>query len=453
MVLQKSSSSMVFKVRRNPAELVPPAGPTPHELKLLSDIDDQQGLRIHYAAVHIFPFNPSMAGKDPAHVIREALSKALVFYYPLAGRLREGPKGKLMVDCTGEGVLFIQAEAYVTLDHFGVDPLPPFPCFHELLYDVPFSNDGIVNSPLLLIQVTQLKCGSFIFAMRVNHTMCDGSGYIQFIKAIAEIAQGASKPKLLPVWCRDLLCARDPPRVTFIHHEYNQLPLEDDNKSVSLKPCHASFFFGSKEIEALRCLFPRHHVQSSTTFDVLTACLWRCHTAALQWKNPNQEVRFMCVVNARFEPCRLSPPLPEGYYGNAFVFPAAVSTAGMLCGQPMTYALELVKKVKKEATEEYVHSTADLMAIKGRPLFSLTGSFIVSDITKSGIRDVDYGWGKPLYSGPDKAGVDNIPGLSFYVPYTNAKGEHGRLVLICLPEEAMKRFENELNEMLQIKDE
>ncbi|XP_015936848.1 13-hydroxylupanine O-tigloyltransferase-like [Arachis duranensis] len=453
MVLQKSSSSMVFKVRRNPAELVPPAGPTPRELKLLSDIDDQQGLRIHYSVVHIFPYKPSMAGKDPAHVIREALSKALVFYYPLAGRLREGPKGKLMVDCTGEGVLFIQAEADVTLDHFGVDPLPPFPCFHELLYDVPFSNDGIINSPLLLIQVTQLKCGSFIFAMRVNHTMCDGSGYIQFTKAIAEIAQGAGKPSILPVWCRELLCARDPPKVTFIHHEYNQLRLKDDNKSVSLKPCHASFFFGSKEIDALRCLFPRQIVQSSTTFDVLTACLWRCHTAALQWKNPNQEVRFMCVVNARFEPCRLNPPLPEGYYGNAFVFPAAVSTVGMLCGQPMTYALELVKKAKKEATEEYVHSTADLMAIKGRPPFSLTGSFIVSDITKSGIRDVDYGWGKPLYSGPDKAGVDNIPGLSFYVPYTNAKGEHGRLVLICLPEEAMKRFENELNGMLQIKDE
>ncbi|XLT94268.1 hypothetical protein HN873_015930 [Arachis hypogaea] len=84
-----------------------------------------------------------MAGKDPVHVIREALSKALVFYYPLAGWLRKGHSGKLMVDCSGEGVLFMEADADVTLDHFGVDPLPPFPYFHELLYYVPFPDHGI----------------------------------------------------------------------------------------------------------------------------------------------------------------------------------------------------------------------------------------------------------------------------------------------------------------------
>ncbi|MED6124151.1 hypothetical protein PIB30_056368 [Stylosanthes scabra] len=155
MVLQKSSSSpsIVFQVRRNRAELVKPAGSTPHELKLLSDIDDQQGLRIYYSLVEFFPYQNSMAGKDPVHVIKEALSKALVLYYPLAERLKEAPKGKLMVDCTGEGVLFIEANADVTLEQFGADLLPPFPCFDELLYHVPYSDDGIVDSPLLFIQL------------------------------------------------------------------------------------------------------------------------------------------------------------------------------------------------------------------------------------------------------------------------------------------------------------
>ncbi|MED6171314.1 hypothetical protein PIB30_039667 [Stylosanthes scabra] len=456
MVLLKSSSSpsIVFKVRRNPAELVAPAGPTPHELKLLSDIDDQQTLRIFYfPAVQFFPCQPSMAGKDPVHVIREALSKALVFYYPLAGRLREGPTGKLMVDCTAQGVLFIEADADVTLDQFGVDLLPPFPCSHELLYDAPlFSNDGIINSPLMLIQVTRLKCGGFIFAMRVNHTMCDASGIFLFIKGIAEIAQGAAKPSIMPVWCRDLLCARDPPTVTCLHPEYQQQALHD-YESPSFKCCHASFFFGPKHIHALRHLLPDDLAQSSSTFDVLTAFLWRSHTAALHWQNPNQEVLLMCTVNARFEPCRLNPPLPEGYYGNALVFPAVVSTVGMLCGQPLSYALELSKKPKKDATEEYVHSTADLMATKGRPALSLRRSFIVSNLSKFELSDVDYGWGKPLYFGPYKAGIDDIPGVSYYLPYTNSKGEHGTVVLICLPEDAMKRFENEINGILHIKVE
>ena len=94
-----------------------------------------------------------MAGKDPVQIIRQALAETLVFYYPFAGRLREGPNRKLMVDCTGEGVIFIEADADVWLDQFGdTDLKPPFPCFEEILYDVPGSN-GITDCPLLLIQV------------------------------------------------------------------------------------------------------------------------------------------------------------------------------------------------------------------------------------------------------------------------------------------------------------
>ncbi|MED6139214.1 hypothetical protein PIB30_081757 [Stylosanthes scabra] len=282
--------------------------------------------------------------------------------------------------------------------------------------------------------------------------MCDPSGIAQFIKGIAEIAQGSSKPSVMPVWCRELLCARDPPTVTCLHPEYDQPPL-DDNKNVFSKPCQASFFFGPKQIHALRRLLPLHLAQSSSTFDVLTAFLWRSHTAALHYQNPNEEVRLMYVVNARFEPCRstFNPPLPEGYYGNAFVCPVVVSTVGMLCGRPLSYALELVKKSKKAATEEYVRSTADLMAMNGRPAGSLRRSFVVSDLTKSGLSDVDYGWGKPLYSGID--GIYDIPGACYYFPHTNSKGENGKVVLICLLEEAMKRFEKELNGILHIKDE
>nr|GFA20828.1 benzyl alcohol O-benzoyltransferase [Tanacetum cinerariifolium] len=132
-----------------------------------------------------------MGNKNPASVIREALAKVLVFYYPLAGRLKEGLGRKLMVDCTGEGVLFIEAEADVNLKQFREIFHPPFPYLKKLLCYVPGS-DSIVGSPLILIQVTHLLCGGFIFSARVNHTMFDGHGMVQFLTALGEMAQGVT---------------------------------------------------------------------------------------------------------------------------------------------------------------------------------------------------------------------------------------------------------------------
>ncbi|XP_014617184.1 13-hydroxylupanine O-tigloyltransferase-like [Glycine max] len=237
LVLQ--TSSLDFTVRRNPPELVAPANPTPRELKLLSGIDDQHGLRYQLPFVQFYRYQPAMAGKDPVQVIRKALAKTLVFYYRFAGRLREGPNGKLTVDCDEEGVLFIEADADVAIEQFGDNFMPPFPFFDEILYNVPGS-DGIIECPLVLIQLgKQLAYKLNVYEGQVTRLKCGG------------------------------------------------------------------FTLG--------------------------------------------------------------------------------------------FALELVKKAKNEANEEYVHSVADLMATKERSCYPRLGSFSVSDLTKAGIIDVNFGWGKALY--------------------------------------------------------
>ena len=150
-----SSVAPKFMVRRRPAVVVAPAAPTPRELKRLSDFDEQDSLRVQIPVILFYRRNESMARKEPVRVIREALAKALVPYYPFAGRLREHDGCKLAVDCTGEGVLFVEADADVGLEHFGDPVLPPFPCLEELIFDVPGSS-AILNTPLLLFQVINL---------------------------------------------------------------------------------------------------------------------------------------------------------------------------------------------------------------------------------------------------------------------------------------------------------
>lgn len=339
--------------------------------------------------------------------------------------------------------MFIEADADVTLQQFGDALQPPFPCLQELLYDVPGSS-GVLDCPLVLIQVTRLKCGGFIFALRLNHTMCDAFGLVLFMMAVAEMARGAHAPSIPPVWQRHLLNARDPTHVTYQHREYQEvadtkgtiIPLDD--------MVHRSFFFGPTEMSAIRRLLPPHQSRCSS-FEVLTALLWRYRTLALQ-PDSDEEVRMLSIVNAR---SKFNPPLPAGYYGNTFAFSAAVTTAGKICENPLSYALELVRQSKNEVTEEYMRSLADLMVIKGRPHFTVVRSYLVSDVTRAGFPDVDVGWGKPVYGGPAKGGVGAIPGVaSFLIPFKNSMGEKGIVVPVCLPAPAMERFVKELDCLL-----
>ncbi|KAM5584549.1 hypothetical protein ABKV19_004094 [Rosa sericea] len=433
-----SPCSLAFQVNRTQPQLITPAKPTPHETKMLSNIDDQQGLRFQIPIIIAYKKNPSMSNqKDLIQVIRQTISRALVYYYPLAGRLREGPNRKLMVDCTGEGVLFVEANADVTLEEI-VDAIrPPCPVLEDFLCNVPGS-DGILGCPLLLVQVTILRCGGFIFALRLNHTMCDGPGLVQFLNTVGEMAQGKNAPSILPVWERHVLNARDPPRITCIHHEYEEMIDYSDQGADAAVMVQKSFYFGPKEIRAMKKHLPPH-LSNCSTFDLITSCLWKCRTIALEL-NPEQVVRVSCTVNARGK--RNNLRLPLGYYGNAFANPAAVSGVKQLCESPLGYALELVMKAKDELNEVYIRSVADLMFIRGRPPYTLNGNFIVSDNTRTGFGEVNLGWGKPAFSGPPKA----LNLVSFYVQHKTEK-EDGILVPVCLPLWSMARFQQELEEM------
>ncbi|PNY03205.1 benzyl alcohol O-benzoyltransferase-like protein, partial [Trifolium pratense] len=160
--------------------------------------------------------------------------------------------------------------------------------------------------------------------------MSDAAGLTQFMSALGEISRGMKEPSIAPVWNRELLNARDPPRVTCTHREYEQIadtkgtiiPLDD--------MAHRSFFFGPTEVASIRALLPPHQ-QKQSNFEILTACLWRCRTIALQ-PDSDEEVRIICIVNARG---KFNPPLPNGYYGNTFAFPVAVTTAGKLIENPL----------------------------------------------------------------------------------------------------------------------
>lgn len=109
----------LFLVTRTSRSLVPPSSATPRETLHLSVIDRVAGLRHLVRSLHVFE-NKKAAGTTPAapkpaKALREALGKALVDYYPFAGRFEE-EDGETRVACTGEGAWFVEAAAACSLE-------------------------------------------------------------------------------------------------------------------------------------------------------------------------------------------------------------------------------------------------------------------------------------------------------------------------------------------------
>jgi len=102
-----------FKVTRISEGPVKPATATPEETLPLAWVDRYPTHRGLVESMHIF-----RSGADAAPgMIREALGKALAFFYPLAGRIVEGAEpGCPAIRCTADGVYFAEAEADCSLE-------------------------------------------------------------------------------------------------------------------------------------------------------------------------------------------------------------------------------------------------------------------------------------------------------------------------------------------------
>jgi hypothetical protein len=260
---------------------------------------------------------------------------------------------------------------------------------------------------------------------------------MQFEKAVCELACGAAAPSVAPAWGREMFMARRSPRPSYPHLEYRE-PAGGHDRMLSTPPsdmARVPFFFGPREVTGLRQRAPPG--MRCSRFELVAACIWRSRAAALGYA-PGDEVRLSFIVNARG---RAEIPLPEGFYGNAFAYSVAATTAGELCGKDLGYALELVKKAKAAVTYDYLLSVADLMVLEGRPLFALSRTYIVSDVSHAGFKSVDFGWGEAVYGGPAKGGEGPLPGVTNYFSRAkNGKGEEGTVVPICLPKDAMEKF-------------
>lgn len=139
------------KVEIIETHIVPPNKETPKHKLWLSNLD-KFAPRDHAPTIYIYKPNSDNPDSNffSVETLKNSLSKALVIFYPFAGRLVLNKDGRPEeVDCNAEGALLSVAQAHCTLDSFG--DFRPSSTVRELL--VPSVNEPDRSPILMLFQV------------------------------------------------------------------------------------------------------------------------------------------------------------------------------------------------------------------------------------------------------------------------------------------------------------
>ncbi|KAG8078928.1 hypothetical protein GUJ93_ZPchr0007g4685 [Zizania palustris] len=420
-MVQEEAAAVVVElgVKRGEPSLVAPAEETTKGVYFLSNLD--QNIAVIVQTVYCFTAD----GAAACAALRGSLSRVLVHYYPLAGRLAVSGEGKLVVDCTGEGAVFVDAESDCAMADIGDITRPDPSVLCELVYSVPGAKN-VLEMPLLAAQVTKFKCGGFVLGLAINHCMFDGVGAMQFVNSWGETARGVPL-SVPPALDRAVLRARHPPQVAFPHHEFAQIEDGDGSPGQDDEPLlHRSFRFNAESIARVKALVGGG--RGWTTFEALAGFVWSTRTRALGM-GPARQSKLLFAVDGR---PRLSPPLPAGYFGNAIVLTCAACAAGELS---LERAVRLVRGAVETVTDEYMRSAVDYFeATRARP--SLASTLLITAWSRLPFRSADFGWGPPAAYGPAALPEREV------ALFLSCGGEGGGVrVLLGLPAAAMAEFE------------
>ncbi|VAI00587.1 unnamed protein product [Triticum turgidum subsp. durum] len=335
-------------VAKSPPALVPPAGPTPGGTLPLSSIDKTAAVRVMVDFIQVFqsPSSDSSSVDEQVAAMRQGFARALVPYYPVAGRIAEPTPGEPVVDCTGEGVWFVEAAASCSLA------------------DV----NGLEDRPLAIPKPPSFTA-------------------FNFVKSTVEISLDSIKR------VKDQVAAET----------------------------------------AQRC----------STFDVVTAMIFKCRAAAIG-SAPDAEVRLGFAAGTRHL-LGSSLPSPEGYYGNC-VYPGGLARASKDVEEASLVEIVTAIREAKDALSARFLDWLGGGAKDSHYNVSLDyGTLVVTDWSHVGFNDVDYGFGEPTYVFTLNDDVNIVPSVVYLKPPKPKQGI--RLVLQCVEEPHATVFTDELHKL------
>ncbi|XP_062085669.1 spermidine coumaroyl-CoA acyltransferase-like [Humulus lupulus] len=441
-----------FSVVRKDFELVKPSKPTPSEVLSFSTIDNDVNMETISPTIFVCQSTSDSSNKtDPANMIKQTLSETLVHYYPLAGRLkRHSHDGRLRLTCNTNGVPFLEATADCTLSSLSYLDDLNFDIAKEFVStSSPFVDEETGYAPLIM-QVTKFSCGGFTIGFGLSHSVSDGFGAAQFFQTIAELSKG-KELSVKPVWERERLVGSP-----------IKEPIKLENGSPAKSPylpfsdvVDECFYVKSESIKRLKESLAKEKKSASslTTFEVLAAYVWRARLRALKLNHDGITTLFFATGLRRV----INPPLPEGYYGNAFLTSAVEITGKELDEKPLSEIASLIKEKKKDVYDNnYIRKSIDLLetelVTRQNEKIKATGALMaVTDWRNLGlvVEEIGFEWKVVNVTTLQWECFGSVDLCTFLPPPKSDPSMKDAVgILVSLPRPAMVKFKEEMNTLM-----
>ncbi|XP_047051805.1 acyl transferase 15-like [Lolium rigidum] len=442
---------MRFAVSKSPPVIVRPSStelaPAPGKAKLsqvqLSSWDRSYvGFQVTALLLFDSPVN------QPVEAVKKGLSRALVHYAPIAGRLAAEDEQSLSIACTGEGVPFVAATADCAMaDHAGLLDGAPFSA--GLLDDLAMYYQPAARrtDPLLLMQVTEFACGGFAVGVTWNHTLADGDGMAQFLQDVGNLARADEAAVSAPL--RDggavSLPLLSPPVVA----AKQWLMLNRGGMGLA----YLDITIPATLINRIKSEYKAAHAADGgycTTFEAGVAVLWRCRTRAIIGDNydPTATAPLAFFVNVRKHVRAVA-----GYYGNCAVAQVAFATAGEVVGGDIAGVIDLIKGAK-DGVPDLLNAMHGGRGVEGvgemgeEEMAAVFGynALMVTSWRNIAFDRVDFGGGVPARV-VGRWQQSTIPGCMAFLSCRATADAGERMLTQCVREEHAAAFLDELHRL------
>jgi hypothetical protein len=321
----------------------------------------------------------------PAETIKTALSQALVHYQPIAGRLHAGVDGGFAIKCSGEGVSFVAASADCAMEdtEFSVGSVVATALLDELAtyYEDTAGGCPLIADPLLMVQVTEFRCGGFVVGVTWSHALADAAGMGQFLQAVGELSRGLPHPSVIPVRWDKTLAAIVPHSGAVAQCFKGVRPIEMAQLSVHVP---------SSATDKIKDSFRHGRRDTCTVFEVVSAMLWQCRTRAVM-SDPKAPTVLLFSANVR----KLAGA-KEGYYGNCLAAQVVVARSGAVAGADIVDLVQMVRRAKERIPDQFRQGGDGSNLELESPLgFGYNNIFIVTCWRNLALEDADFGGGRP----------------------------------------------------------